>query len=138
MSLRRKADDLRMEQSYMKDERIMNAIRTLPDCDDVVKQKHYSVIDFKGTKAYLEMKSRRIRHNQYKTCVIGVNKIDEFRRNNLRNYVCWLYEDGLYYLPIDLDNWNYNTFMMRTQRDCGVEISPVYEIPYQHLIKLEY
>ena len=138
MSLRRQSDDLRMERTYMNDERIINAIRTLPDCENLIKQKHYSVIDFRSDKAYLEIKSRRIKHDKHPTCIVGVNKINEFRRNNLTNYVCWLYVDGLYYLRVDLDNWNYESHIMTTERDVGIEDSMVYHIPYQHLTKLEY
>lgn len=138
MALRRQADDLELEKSYMSNQRLIEALKSLPDCEGLKKMKSYSVIDFRSDKAYLEIKSRRVRHDQYPTCLIGANKIEEFRRNKLKNYICWLYTDGLFYLPVDLDAWNYQTRIITTRRDCGIEHSEVYEIPYGHLTKLDY
>jgi hypothetical protein len=99
----------------------------------------YSIIDFKGSEADLELKSRpTINHDKWATAIIGCNKINDFRNNKKsHNYVCWLYQDGLYYIKVDLNNWNFTKGVQKVERDGKVEFSDCYYIPYQNLIKVE-
>jgi hypothetical protein len=62
---------------------------------------------------YAELKSRRIRHNQYDTCLIGGNKVDKCKSNlganpNTKHYFLYAYTDGLYY--IEYNEQLFNTF----------------------------
>lgn len=61
---------------------------------------------------YVELKSRRIKHNDYETCLIGANKVAKCEENlranpNTKHYFCYAYTDGLYYIE-------YNTELFST------------------------
>lgn len=68
---------------------------------------NYSLLDFySDDKKYLEMKSRRIMHNQYPTAIFNVHKIDEFNNKiNINDdsvlYIVFIYVDGVYYIKYD-------------------------------------
>lgn len=68
----------------------------------LIKNKNkYGTIDFYNVEKdiYIELKSRRINHNQYKTLIIGHNKIKYLGNLNIENkYLVWNCKDGLYYL----------------------------------------
>jgi hypothetical protein len=115
-------------------------LKTLPYCEDLELISGYSIIDGKGANAELELKSRRIVHNEYPTAIIGCNKIDAFSKNGkLHNYVCWKYNDGIFYLKINLDHFKnrYKKGVQRVERDGKVEYSDCFYIPYNVLSKLE-
>lgn len=65
---------------------------------------NYSLLDFYSydEKIFIEMKSRRINHNQYPTTIFNAHKIDEFNRLNKNNdskfYIVFVYLDGVYYI----------------------------------------
>ena len=64
---------------------------------------NYSLLDFySDDKKFIEMKSRRINHNQYPTAIFNAHKIDEFNRININNdskfYIVFVYLDGIYYI----------------------------------------
>lgn len=55
---------------------------------------------------YAELKSRRIKHNDYTTCLIGANKVKKCKENiranpNTKHYFLYAYTDGLYYIEYD-------------------------------------
>jgi hypothetical protein len=63
----------------------------------------FSLFDFvgKNNTIYVELKSRRITHNQYPTSLIGKNKI-EFCNDPLKKYYfVFSYIDGMYYIEYD-------------------------------------
>ena len=94
----------------------------------------YEVIDFKSETKYIEFKSRRIEHNKFKTCLIGANKIDDFKKSNKECYIVYKYIDGLYYIKYDENLFNtFNTTIQYTKRDGKVEKSKVFNIPIEHL-----
>ena len=67
-------------------------------------ENNYSLLDFySDDKIFLEMKSRRLNHNQYPTAIFNIPKIDEFNnRININNdsklYIVFIYLDGIYYI----------------------------------------
>jgi len=143
MSFRRKADDLRYGLYNERDEKILNAIRSLPFCENIKKHTdRFAIIDYYSDNALVELKTRKnLNHNQFATGVIGCNKIDEMVRQNLEyNYAVWKYDDGVFYMSINLDDFvgdRYNKKLMVVRRDTGVERSWVFEIPYGEMIKIE-
>jgi len=60
-----------------------------------------------GSTFYLELKTRRIRHNQYPTAIIGKNKVDIAAANPERTYwFCFNYSDGLYGIKYDKEKFS--------------------------------
>lgn len=61
----------------------------------------FSTFDYDdGATLYVELKSRRIRHDKYKTAIIGANKVAFAEANPSRKYwFCYAYEDGIYGVP---------------------------------------
>ena len=104
----------------------------------------YGVIDFfnEDKTIYIELKARRLKHNQYETAMIGQNKIRYYK--NLKDcacYLCFKYIDGLFIIKYDKEL--FKTFKMETikinfRQDVGrAEFSDVLYIPYIHLIKIK-
>jgi hypothetical protein len=133
----KKQQDLKI--GFSNEDLVYEKLKTIPYCSDLKKISGYSIIDFKGSEADLELKSRpTINHDKWATAIIGCNKINDFRNNKKsHNYVCWLYQDGLYYIKVDLNNWNFTKGVQKVERDGKVEFSDCYYIPYQNLIKVE-
>ena len=90
---------------------------------------------------FIELKSRRINHNQYDTAIIGTNKIKKCLNKDTNYYFCWLYLDGLYYIKYDKEVFkNFvvdDNYKIGFRKDVGkAEISSVTHIPYKLLTKL--
>lgn len=88
---------------------------------------------------FVEMKTRRIRHNQYPTALIGKNKVDFCKKSNADCYFVYVYQDGIYY--IKYDEALFATFECaeyeRGWREGGIQPKQLfYFIPYQHLSPL--
>lgn len=81
----------------------------------------YSVMDWANPSrtVYVELKSRRIRHDQYPTAIIGLNKIEFCTDPSKEYYFCFSYLDGLYYIKYDADvfaNFDRNYSYQRGER----------------------
>lgn len=68
---------------------------------DNAEMGEYFEFDKYNDKYYIEIKSRRIRHNQYPTLIFGKNKLlkgDEIISNNpdIRIFYLWKCNDGIY------------------------------------------
>lgn len=110
---------------------------------DVVLEKTdtYAVMDWANTShtIYVELKSRRIRHDQYPTAIIGLNKVEFCNDPAKSYYFCFSYLDGLYYIKYDpalfatfQTNHNFN----RSDRDdCANYTQRIVYIPVEHLIR---
>jgi hypothetical protein len=109
---------------------------------EFIKNTRYSIVDFinKDNNILIEMKSRRIPHNKYETCIIGQNKIDFFNKNlNSECYIVYCYSDGLFYIKYDkelFNNFKNDNFKRTYNRFNKNEISSVKLIPYQKLTKI--
>ena len=104
----------------------------------------YGVIDFfnDDKTIYVELKARRLKHNQYETVMIGQNKIRYYK--NLKGsscYLCFKYIDGLFIIKYDKElfkTFKTNTIKINFRQDVGRdEFSDVLYIPYKHLIKIK-
>jgi hypothetical protein len=115
---------------------MLNDLRKLPNCKDINKtEDQHDAIDFESDVTFLELKSRRINHDQYKTALVGCNKITKIKKlSKPNNYICWKYLDGLFY--IQYDPTKFDTLKPELQsnfRDGKWERSMVYKVPYQWL-----
>jgi hypothetical protein len=104
----------------------------------------YGVIDFfnEDKTIYIELKARRLKHNQYETTMIGQNKIKYYK--NLKGcscYLCFKYIDGLYFIKYEkqlFKTFKTDTIKINFRQDVGkTEFSDVIYIPYKHLIKIK-
>ena len=109
------------------------------------KLHHFSPIDWVNeTKTiYVELKSRRIRHNQYETALLGLNKIKNCNNKKIEYYFVWQYIDGLFYLKYDEELFkSFNIeegFKIGFRQDVGhSELSTVVHIPYKLLKKVDF
>ena len=65
----------------------------------VAFEEMYSTQDYHSHQNIYELKSRRIKHDTYKTAIIGVNKaILKPADKGKTLYFLFLYTDGLYYI----------------------------------------
>lgn len=85
----------------------------------------YLYYDFKipSKKYIIELKSRHIKHNQYKTTILGFDKYQRFHKFKEDNkeykfIVIYKFEDGIYYLELNNDILKYCDVRMyqRNQR----------------------
>lgn len=100
-----------------------------------------SIFDYKNSSntVYVELKSRRIKHNEYSTALIGKNKVD-FCNDPTRNYYfVYNYLDGIFYIKYDkalFDTFTVQEKYMRSYRaGCSNNPSDVVHIPYTALKK---
>jgi hypothetical protein len=89
----------------------------------------------------VELKSRRISHNQFPTAIVGTNKIDYCTNPNIVYYFVWVYKDGIFYLKYDkklFDTFEKDDmYKINYRYDVGrTEMSKIVRIPYKHLTKI--
>tara|TARA_R110000868_G_scaffold324244_1_gene585130 strand:- start:630 stop:1040 length:411 start_codon:yes stop_codon:yes gene_type:complete len=104
--------------------------------DDTLEKvkETFGVIDFIGEKVYCELKSRRINHNQYPTCLIGCNKIKVFQQKTTDCYIVYKYLDGLFYIKYDDELFlTFKNEIQNVWRDGRCEKSNVLHIPVSNL-----
>lgn len=86
---------------------------------------------------YAELKSRRIKHDEYDTAIIGLNKIEACTNPDVDYYFVYSYLDGIYY--IKYDKTLFSTFVVDTsyQRSdrvgCSNRPSAVVYVPIKNL-----
>ena len=67
------------------------------------RQLGYASMDYKSLEKplYVELKTRRIRHDQYPTALISAHKVDFCKKSNSECYFVYQYTDGLFYIKYD-------------------------------------
>lgn len=92
-------------------------------------------------KILVELKSRRVKHNQYPTALIGANKIDSIEdKEDVEAYLCFCYLDGLFYLKYDKEVFSKITKkdFTRYERSDYDDLPKLhYFIPYELMTKIE-
>ena len=108
----------------------------------LIKTGDYDPMDFTdvGKTIFIEMKTRRIPHNQYPTALIGKNKVDFCRVSNAECYFVFVYTDGLFY--IKYDPALFSTFVCedfeRGMREGGIQPKQLfYYIPHTALSPMD-
>ena len=105
------------------------------------KTNIYDPMDYtdEGRTFYVEMKTRRIKHNDYPTALVGKNKIDFCRSSKVPCYFIFVYTDGMFYVKYDeklFDTFDCNDYE-RGWREGGIQPKqPFVFIPHEHLTKL--
>ena len=81
---------------------LKNQIETLVKTP-LIKQGGYSIMDYTdaSNSVYVELKTRRIKHDAYPTAIIGANKIAFCSDATKDYYFVFCYLDGIYYIKYD-------------------------------------
>jgi hypothetical protein len=105
------------------------------------RQGGYEVMDYTnpGRTIYVELKTRRIRHDQYPTAIIGLNKVMWCQKDPSKEYYfVFCYTDGIYsikYDPLVFNNFQRNLEYYRGERDdCINHAQSIVYIP-SHLLQ---
>jgi hypothetical protein len=105
------------------------------------KTGKYDPMDYvdEGQTIFIEMKTRRINHNQYPTALIGKNKVDFCKTTNATCYFVYVYLDGMFYVKYDpelFDSFDCHDYQ-RGWREGGIApVSPYVFIPHENLTLL--
>jgi hypothetical protein len=69
----------------------------------LTRQGGFNVMDYTNASktVYVELKTRRIRHDAYSTAIIGKNKIDFCSDPSKEYYFVFSYSDGVFYIKFD-------------------------------------
>ena len=111
--------------------------------DTVERKGGMSVFDYnnKAKTVFVELKSRRIKHDAYNTALIGLNKIEACINPDVDYYFVYSYLDGIYYIKYDkslFSTFEVDTSYQRSERgDCLNKPSAVMYVPIQKLKKFE-
>jgi hypothetical protein len=91
-----------------------------------------------GRTIEIELKTRRIRHDQYPSTMIGQNKIDYCSNPDIDYYFAFNFSDGLYHIKYDkalFDTFERRDDFVRSERsDCYNPAQSVVYIPNNLLI----
>jgi hypothetical protein len=68
---------------------------------DLAKTKRNCTFDYESKKVLVELKTRRVKKDQYPDSMIGLNKIELASTSDREVYFVFQFTDGLYY-------WKYN------------------------------
>jgi hypothetical protein len=116
-------------------------LATLDSCfgGRLQRTEPYHPMDFANSSktVYVELKTRRIKHNAYPTALIGWNKVQFCSDPTKDYYFVYRYTDGLFYIKYSKEEfgtfrteWNY----VRGERvDCVNPASSVVHIPVEKL-----
>lgn len=82
---------------------MLNKIRSRWGGDIEKTKDKYAIFDFENADTLIELKSRRIRHNQYDDMMIGANKIVAASKTHKDVYFVFNCSDGVFYWKYDKD-----------------------------------
>ena len=88
----------------------------------LARQGGFNIMDYTNANktVYVELKTRRIRHNAYPTAIIGKNKIDFCSDPSKEYYFVFSYLDGVFYIKFDAElfaSFEVDSEFLRGERD---------------------
>jgi len=104
--------------------------------ENIIKNNRFSIIDFESDSKLIELKSRRVKYNQYLTTIVGLNKIEQFKKSNKKCYFIFNFIDGLYYIEYSS---NFDKYLIKNEyiiRDGIKEYKKNCHIPINDLKKI--
>jgi len=107
-------------------------------CDNLEKVSGYASMDYKNATntLYVELKSRRIKHDQYPTALISASKIGFCKNTNADCYFVYQYVDGLFYVKYDkelFETFERSMYERGARPDAENNPKDTYFIPVEHL-----
>tara|TARA_S200002703_G_scaffold139724_1_gene130601 strand:- start:179 stop:607 length:429 start_codon:yes stop_codon:yes gene_type:complete len=115
-----KARDLRF--GYTSEENLLPLFRHIYGDAIAKSSDRFSFFDYSDDSTLIELKTRRIRHDQYPTALCNLQKIKRLVADKRAAYLVFSYLDGVYQVPID-ENWMRWKTRTNTRRDRGREES---------------
>lgn len=96
----------------------------------------FALFDFNNENTFIELKSRRCKHDTYHDTMIGMNKVYKAKENPDNDYIfCFNFTDGLYYFKHH-PNYKY-TIRFAGRNDRSRDERKTYAfIPKEDLIKV--
>lgn len=98
MNIQKVAD---MKYGFSEEDKLLNKFRQKIDPQLNKSKNMYDPFDYRSNNSLVELKSRRIRHNQYGDIMIGANKMSIATKTEKDVYFVFNCLDGIYY-------WKYN------------------------------
>ena len=107
----------------------------------LVRRGGYASFDFDNTtNLYLELKTRRICHNNYPTALVSASKIKVASENPQNTYwICYGFVDGIYGIKYDkelFDTFEIGDYTRGNRTDFKNVVQTICFIPTEHLIRL--
>lgn len=118
-----------------------SAIESITGCEMFKAPNTFAPLDFSndGKTIYAELKTRFIKHDQYDTALISASKIDHCNDPTKEYYFVWAYNDGLFYLKYNKEEWSKfeckDFCRNNTRADYNDRPQRTYYIPYQSLTR---
>ena len=104
--------------------------------------KGYATMDYidQAKTVFVELKTRRVRHNAYPTTIVGVNKISFCKDESKKYYFVFSFLDGLYGIKYDKELFNTfacdGNYFRKAREDCPNVQQSVIHIPVSKLTKI--
>ena len=130
------ADDLKF--GYTHERNVLERLQTQFN-STLMRGGTYDTMDYTNPAKtlFIELKSRRINHNQYPTAIIGRNKVRFCSDPTKEYYFVYNYEDGLFYIKYDPELFATFDVVEEYQRnrrpDARDAPQEVVMIPYKYL-----
>jgi hypothetical protein len=107
----------------------------------LIQNGGYSVFDFSNANKtiHMELKSRRIRHDQYPTAIIGANKVDWCSDPNAEYWFAYCYTDGIFVIQYNKElfaSFARSNYSRGVRGDTDITDSEVVFIPHEHLRRI--
>ena len=109
------------------------------DKDLKMSTNTYSLFDYFSEKTLIELKTRKICKDYYKTTIIGINKITYAKKHHktFNIYFVFKFSDGLYYIKYDMEIFDKFQSEYKARQDRGKYENKKYcLIPVGNLIKI--
>jgi hypothetical protein len=128
-----------LKKGYEAEDRLLSTFKDC-FCKDLIKDENqWAVMDYFCDCCMVELKSRNVKKDTYKTTMVGMNKINFALRNSKKaSYFVFEFTDGLYYWKLNKDELE--TFEKRkggTTKRGEVEQSEYLFIPVDILINIK-
>ena len=129
-----KARDI--QQGLENEKKIFDVIKEKWNISQLTKTSEFYELDFVDeNNVYYEVKSRTNNYNKYPTTMIGLNKIEFIKNNNLECIFVFAFTDGNYYYKYNKDDEIIINNGGRKDRG-KIEYKPYAYIPINKLIKI--
>jgi hypothetical protein len=115
---------------------IKNVIKSHFNIPTLLKLSKFHTFDFYGNDIYFEVKARRNNHDKYESIMIGYNKFEYIRQNDLKEvYFIFVFQDGNFYYKYNDDDELETGICGRNDRN-KYEYKKYIYIPVSKLVKL--
>ena len=83
------------------EDKLYDLFKIVFDSELIKDENKYAIFDFYSNKTLVELKSRNNNFNDYKTTMVGMNKVNYGIKSKKNVYFVFEFLDGLYYWKLD-------------------------------------